>query len=636
MVLNGVVAQSKFEQEDRLFIQEVNRNMEQARKHLDRQSTLMKSSENKADYWLNSLMYYYKNNVLDSVSFAMKNARKFIQPIDDNRWATYYRFKSLTRWKMGDYGQANQILFDVIYRNKVKSELAKAHLYNTVLANYISLEEYDSARYVTAQVDELLLSENAVKEKESEGYKKLYQLNVMSIGNIMYYTAQYDSSLFYYRRAYDFARKNTDETMQTQCLGLIADVLTVKGDYEKAKNYYYRVIALFEKQPKGIGLAHAYFNLGDNYKCQENEKQSLRFYRKALALSGQLNYDLIYGHSLQEIGEHFYLQNQLDSAKNYVLASLPYLSKIGNERGICQAKCYLARIISNESGQRDKAFQLVREAKVLGIVNQSLESAQLVNETLYELFENYGMADSALIYFKRAQSIQDSINGIAVQQNMNDLEVRYETRIKEEENVLLKVEMAGKDAELERKEKERKFWRVIVLLSGLTILMLLGIGYTVLKFRRQKFDIKEKELSHSEQLKRLLIRKLDEAKTSIEEANEEIDSLKNQQINLPETVKLSEDLLEKMTNGKDWAGFMVEFELIYTTFFKKMQMHSTGSFTRGERRLLALIKLGLSNQEMTDYLFISLDSVKKSKNRLFKKIELTTDYEKASDFIRSA
>jgi DNA-binding CsgD family transcriptional regulator len=152
--------------------------------------------------------------------------------------------------------------------------------------------------------------------------------------------------------------------------------------------------------------------------------------------------------------------------------------------------------------------------------------------------------------------------------------------------------------------------------------------------RRQKLEVKEKKLAHSEQIKTLLMRKLDDADLAVRNAEQAISELKQKHSSSQEKQR-PELLIESMRKEKDWVTFMVEFELIYSRFFIELKKVSSSDFTSGERRLLAMIKLGLTNQEVADHIFISTDSVKKSKNRLFKKIDFPNTKLKPADFIRN-
>ena len=357
----------------------------------------------------------------------------------------------------------------------------------------------------------------------------------------------------------------------------------------------------------------------------------MTYFRKAEQLSQELNYDLILGMSHQEIGETFFEKGQLDSAQVYVERSIPTLERIENARGLCFAYCILSQIQS-EHGNKQASFRAAQSAEEWMTKLNTLESRAAVWNAYYEFYDHYGPADSALFYLKASHSANDSIQGMEVQKNLNNLIVQHEVQLKDKENELLRVEISGKNAEVKRKEAESHFWQIVLFGTTALLVLVVVIGLTLLKIRRQKLEVKEKKLLHSEQIKTLLLRKLDDANKAAKNAEQVISDLKDQQSSDKQSPEL---LIESLRQQKDWVTFMVEFELIYKQFFPELKKVSTSDFTSRERRLLAMIKLGLNNQEIADQVFISIDSVKKSKNRLFKKINLPNKKLKPTDFIRN-
>ncbi len=624
----------KFHLYDSLFNETISFDQDKAASYLKKQRNYCTLKWEKADYWLNSMMLNYRRNAFDAALNDGRKAEKFIEKGNDRRSGSHVKLLSLIKWKQGDFEGANRLLFDKLEGESMKSVIVRAHLYNLIINNYLSLEKYDSALVMARTNHRELTLSNSLKENKTKGFRNLYQTNLLSIGNIYYYTAVYDSSLFYYQQAYAF--DSSDPVWSVNCLMGIADVPTLKGDYEKSGKCYVEIIENLESRTEGYLLAHAYFNYATNFKEQGLVDEARVYFRKSESLSKRLNYDLILGLSFQEIGEDFFNNKKLDSAQFYVEKSIPILKKIQNARGLCLAHCHLSRIQSNRGNQK-KSFHSANVAKEWMEKVNPLEARGEVWTTFYEYYERYGPVDSAFYYLKIAHSVNDSVKGLEVQKNLNNLEVTFETHLKEKENQLLRAEVLTKNTQVKQKEGERRFWQILMFLLFLLLVLVIVIGTSILKIRRQKLEVKEKKLAHSEQIKKLLLRKLDDADQAVLNAEQAISDLKNQQSSnqAVDSKQGPELLIESMRNEKDWVVFMVEFELIYTRFFSELKKVSSNDFTSGERRLLALIKLGLTNQEIADHIFISADSVKKSKNRLFKKIDLSDSKLRATDFIRN-
>lgn len=624
---------SKFHHYDSLFHEVILVDFDQAATYLEEQKKYHKTKSDKVDYWLNSMMLNYKLNEFSTALEDGRMAQKYLSKSDEARYGTYLKLRSLIDWKKGNFHQANQRILNAMDKGELKQPIARAHLSNIVLNNFISLEEYDSALMMANRVTRELNKKNiSSKGKRTDQHKKLYQTNLLSVGNIYYYTSVYDSALYYYQKAYDFNQE--DPVWSVHCLISIADVLTLKGDYEKSGTYYEKILKILENQSPGISLAHAYFNYASNFKEQEKLSEANRYFRKAEQLSSKLGYDLILGLSFQELGEAFFNKGELDSAKVYMERSIPVLTQINNARGLCLTYCHLSRIFS-KNGKQQESFRAVNDAKRWMEEVNTLEARSAVWTALYEYYDRYGPVNLALDYFKRSVEAKDSIEGLEMQKSLNSLIVKYETEIKEKENQVLRVEISEKNTQIKRKEEARKFWQGLIVFLVVLLILIVIIGIIVLKMRRQKLEAKERKLVHANQIKTLLMHKLDVADQAVKNAEQVISELKSSKVNEVEKKQNPEQLIESMRTKKDWAAFMVEFELIYSQFFSELKKISLADFTNSERRMLALIKLGLTNQEIADQVFISRDSVKKSKSRLFKKIEVPGTKIKPADFIRN-
>ena len=71
----------------------------------------------------------------------------------------------------------------------------------------------------------------------------------------------------------------------------------------------------------------------------------------------------------------------------------------------------------------------------------------------------------------------------------------------------------------------------------------------------------------------------------------------------------------------DWSSFKVYFEKAYPSYLRHLRSIFP-ALTDAEERLFLFIKLNLTTKEAATMLGISADSVKKTRNRLRKKLEL--------------
>lgn len=156
----------------------------------------------------------------------------------------------------------------------------------------------------------------------------------------------------------------------------------------------------------------------------------------------------------------------------------------------------------------------------------------------------------------------------------------------------------------------------------------------------------EKQLAEAREI--LKTQALERAETSLKTTKDELDTttrlleLKNQLIEelemrlhdqfaapsdnlegaLPRAAAGSEDLHRmKILTESDWGKFRERFEASFPGFMLRLKSQFP-SLTAAETRLFLLIKLKFSNQEMSETLGISIESIYRSRHRLSKKIGL--------------
>ena len=88
--------------------------------------------------------------------------------------------------------------------------------------------------------------------------------------------------------------------------------------------------------------------------------------------------------------------------------------------------------------------------------------------------------------------------------------------------------------------------------------------------------------------------------------------------------KIGELLFFKILTESDWEVFKKRFENIYPEFLIILRNYCT-KLTAAEQRLFLLIKLKFNTREISNVLGISGESVRKSKYRLKKKLNLNKE-----------
>ena len=111
------------------------------------------------------------------------------------------------------------------------------------------------------------------------------------------------------------------------------------------------------------------------------------------------------------------------------------------------------------------------------------------------------------------------------------------------------------------------------------------------------------------------------------EKNNQIESLHNEILKIRNSassnIEQKEQKLQKLLDSHlmtddNWKTFKNIFTENYPIFYQNLSM-SFNDLTESHLRLITLTKIGLTNNEIASLLGISIDAVKKSKQRLRKK-----------------
>ncbi|MCC6723878.1 MAG: hypothetical protein IT258_05170, partial [Saprospiraceae bacterium] len=179
------------------------------------------------------------------------------------------------------------------------------------------------------------------------------------------------------------------------------------------------------------------------------------------------------------------------------------------------------------------------------------------------------------------------------------------------------------------------------------LLVLVGLVYLLvrdwMKKRdlRQALELKEKEALHLKEINQL---KLDEFTQRILEKSQLIAELEGrlesdseadtelEQENEPENTighAIKTDDLHKLyksqiLTAEDWGNFKTLFDRVYPGFMPQV-MHRYPQLTPAESRLVMLTKMGLNTAEIAPVIGVSSETVKKTRQRLRKKLEASNE-----------
>ena len=426
---------------------------------------------------------------------------------------------------------------------------------------------------------------------------------------------------------------------------------------------------------KGIYLSN--INIGNLYSNWEEDKTALGFYKtalKAALLTG--NKEQIAG-SYNSIGNSYSNLTKYDSAliyyeraysfyketgKNELIAGI--LNNIGtiyikSDNNITEGNNYFLEAYNIAKKTDDRklsallAINIASNFRKLKNYNKAVEYTKIseklsdsLNSTLFKMrvyhsyskiYSDIGNYRKAYDYYLKYHKLQQDIFNEDKHKQFAEMQTKYETIEKQQQIDLLK-----KNEELKAIKIYRQ--RITIIVSIVGILLLSFILYQRVKQSKLKQNLLEKEKkqleyetslrkAENEKLAELIAHKEREMVAStmhLLQKNELLQKLKSQLDKLTykeynyELDNLSKAIESNINTEKDWEVFKVHFQEVNPDFFKNLKS-SFPKLTQNDLKICAYIKIGLSNKEIAKLLNILPDSVKSTKKRLKKKLNLTAE-----------
>ncbi|MCE7055712.1 tetratricopeptide repeat protein [Algoriphagus sp. AGSA1] len=432
--------------------------------------------------------------------------------------------------------------------------------------------------------------------------KLLAQANNV-LGEVYYKIKSTESALQRHEKALRIYGEIRDEEGKAETKSFIGGMFEKSMEYSKALDYQTESLQLFESLGMKSQIAFVRENIGSIYEDLARYDSAYDNFHRAFLINSQL------GDSLKVIGN---------------------LNNLGD--------------VFRKTGEYEKGLEYsVKAAEMsqrLGLVYQQ-KSAVVDISKVYAAMGEY---KSAFDYLEQSRRLSDLVYSVESSRQLAIQEAQYNLFTK---NQQIKELQQARDFDTKMR------WLFLTLVCLLFIL-----GWVI--FNRQKLKIKGNKELLKRQEELLLIKeqlihtekenlRLLELKMQTEDQAHS-KSLTAQTLHVIDKNRMLEDIQSKLkssleedpkeqkkrirnlikqidfnfSHDTDWDDFKQTFEKVHQDFFKNIQARS-GGLTPAEMKLASLMRLNLSSKEIASSLGISMDSLRISRYRLRKKLNLRKD-----------
>lgn len=394
--------------------------------------------------------------------------------------------------------------------NKLNSDNGLAHAYfYKAFYQQIKLRKYDVSQ---ALLDTTIIYMPAVKDYEFHGLVYIYKgLNAQVLND-------YDSAILYFNKAENEFKLLDDKNLYISAIANTANVLRDQNKYVEAIETYLKGLKEVEGTDEYLS-AKIYSNMATTYKRMDDETNAIENYEKAYSIYQKIGNETDQATLLLNSARLYPLDlaiEKLIQAKD-IFEKKQYnnsLGKVLNQLGLCyknkeeypQAIHYFKESISLKK-EKSKTSSLLNLADIYYTVGNYSKAKEYTNQAneivlkynytrrlpnVYLLYswieEKEGNGIKALSFYKKYHSIQDSLLGIEKEKAIIELETKYQTEKKEQENLLLKKE--------KRNQQLKTYAAIALSLLAATITLLLFWQSRIRKKANTQLQQKNQEILH--------------------------------------------------------------------------------------------------------------------------------------------
>lgn len=538
-------------------------------------------------------------------------------------------------WYQGDYAKA---LEQHLKSLKLKEEIGDKEGVSMSFQN-MGLTYKNQGNY--SKAFEMYINALKIRREIEEGdpnnprVKKGIAGILLSIGSIYENQGDYSKALEYDFKSSKIYEELNEKKGISASSNNIGHLYQNQGDYSKALEQYLRSLKINEEIGNKSGIARSINNIACIYVLQNNNSKALEQYFMSLKIEEELGAKGEIANTLTNIGSVYGGLGEYEKALEMDFKALKINEEIGDKEGIAFS--------SNNIGSVNFALKKFQEAdKYLNnalFLSKEIGSKKEMKfsyRALAELDSARGNYMRAFQNYKMYVLYSDSLLNEASIKKTVQLKMQYDFDKKE---TIAKAQQDKKDVLTAKQKQVRDIIIgsfILVFFFSLVTLRnfwqkqkaIMRLKESEIEFNKKMFQneiqAKEKELDHNKSKLLVYTGHLVEKNALLEELNARLKELEGKNPEDQEKIKKINQLASsKIITEDNWDQFKNLFGKVHEGFFNKLK-HEYPGITTAESRLAALIKLNISSKEIASMIGISDDSVKKTRQRLRKKMQLET------------
>lgn len=393
---------------------------------------------------------------------------------------------------------------------------------------------------------------------------------------------------------------------------------------DRAIIYYQKVLELTNGQHENNSAT--LWSLGAVYLKVDSLDQSIHNFNLAKDKSLAYNDTLRYAKSLGGIAQVYSKKGDLVKAESYLKEDIAISRQLGEEKNLMYSQIQLGKLYL-QSNKLNLAEQSLKQSyEITKTISYLAGFQREITSYLLDIARIRGLDNQELFYRRELERIDSVIGSREGDEVINDI------------NWKTSLEGVNWELEAEKNTSERiRYQRLLLLSISILLVLIVFIVYffykRIMKLQKHAYEsiILEFQLAkvNSESKLKQTHASLASYQVYLSEKTQQIVKLERElqkvEHSSSDFVKNKRPVLEELLGSHlmtedNWEMFKAAFKEEQREYFEDITTQFP-DLTESNLRIVLLQKLGLTNQETANILGVTIEAIKKAKQRLKKKYE---------------
>ncbi|HEY4061698.1 MAG TPA: tetratricopeptide repeat protein [Puia sp.] len=472
-----------------------------------------------------------------------------------------------------------------------------------------------------------------LKEMYSQSIAKKDRLGtgicLQQMGQICYYLGNFPQALDFHGQADKLFRAVSDRERIAANLNDMGILYYYNRQTPLAWTQYEEALGIYQSSGNIGGMADTYGRIGHLYEKRQRYDSAFYFQRMALQQYSRISHKQGMAKIYENMGSIYEDLERYDSSWYYFKLSLDLYEQAGEEVASIEVVNNLGDIYRKTGRYREAIVQTGKALALAEKTNDLYEKGAAYRD-LGKAYDLLHQEDSAYHYLELSRR-----STIDVYSKENNRQTAFLS-------VLFDIDK--KNDEIVKLENDRNITFIITLSVIVVVILLIVLGWVTISRQRMKIrservvmqaELASRQLEEGKLVQELEVRRkgLTTYTLHVIQKNQLLESLRDRLSFLVKEDKrdqkkqlqqLIQQINQNFNHDQYWDEFRETFGQVHQQFFDHLKQRSE-ELTANDLRLLALIKLNLNSGDVATLLGISQDSLRVSRYRLKKKLNLSAE-----------